>query len=45
MIAYGKEKMRLPKKLMNEVIIKHFVWGKFLLTYWLQNLWILEAVI
>lgn len=33
MIAYGKEKMRLPKKLMNEVIMKHFVSGKFLLTY------------
>jgi len=32
-IAYGKEKMRVPKKLMNEVIIKHFVLGKFLLTY------------
>lgn len=33
MIVYGKEKMRLPKKLMNEVIMKHFVSGKFLLTY------------
>ena len=33
MIAYGKEKMRLQKKMMNEVIIKHFVLRKFLLTY------------